>query len=195
MRPLFRRGGVAARLLRGAPGADSGTHSHHGLEYTLVLQGGFTDVTGSYAPGDLQVMEAGDVPQPGGRSGRGLHQPGGHHRAADSSRQRLFGKMIRERHLLRLLKAAVPSKTLRRRFSGTAADAHGTSPSRQYRPEGLAHLSGHHDLWLSQMARLGAGRGGHAALHQARAGSAGSISSIPPTCIPMARRKRWWAGR
>lgn len=57
--PLFRRGGVAARLLRGAPGADSGTHTHQGLEYTLVLQGGYTDVTGSYAPGDLQVMEPG----------------------------------------------------------------------------------------------------------------------------------------
>jgi putative transcriptional regulator len=57
--PLFRRDGVAVRLLRGVPGADSGSHSHQGLEFTLVLQGGYTDVTGSYAPGDLQVMEAG----------------------------------------------------------------------------------------------------------------------------------------
>ena len=57
--PLFRRGGTAVRLLRGVPGADSGAHTHQGLEYTLVLQGGYTDVTGSYAPGDLQVMEAG----------------------------------------------------------------------------------------------------------------------------------------
>jgi len=57
--PLFRRGDMAVRLLRGVPGADSGAHSHQGLEYTLVLQGGYTDVTGSYAPGDLQVMEAG----------------------------------------------------------------------------------------------------------------------------------------
>ena len=57
--PLFRRGDVAARLLRGVPGTESGVHSHRGLEYTLVLQGGYTDVTGSYAPGDLQVMEAG----------------------------------------------------------------------------------------------------------------------------------------
>jgi putative transcriptional regulator len=57
--PLFRRGSVAARLLRGVPGADSGTHSHRGVEYTLVLQGGYTDVTGSYAPGDLQVMDSG----------------------------------------------------------------------------------------------------------------------------------------
>jgi putative transcriptional regulator len=58
--PLFRRGPIAARLLRGAPGAESGPHSHAGLEYTLVLRGGFSDVTGSYGPGDLQVM-AGDM--------------------------------------------------------------------------------------------------------------------------------------
>ena len=55
--PLFRRGGVAARLLRGVPGAQSGLHSHKGLEFTVVLQGGYTDVTGSYGPGDLQVMD------------------------------------------------------------------------------------------------------------------------------------------
>jgi len=55
--PLFRRGRVAARLLRGVPGAQTGAHRHGGLEYTLVLKGGFSDETGSYAPGDLQVME------------------------------------------------------------------------------------------------------------------------------------------
>jgi putative transcriptional regulator len=62
--PLFRRGPVAARLLRGIPGADSGTHSHRGTEYTLVLQGGYTDSTGSYALGDLQVMESGQRHNP-----------------------------------------------------------------------------------------------------------------------------------
>lgn len=62
--PLFRKGDVAARLLRGVPGADSGPHTHQGLEYTLVLQGGYTDVTGSYAPGDLQVMEDGQRHNP-----------------------------------------------------------------------------------------------------------------------------------
>ncbi|HVW72969.1 MAG TPA: ChrR family anti-sigma-E factor [Rhizomicrobium sp.] len=62
--PLFRRGPVAVRLLRGVPGADSGTHTHQGLEYTLVLRGGYSDVTGSYAPGDLQVMEAGQRHNP-----------------------------------------------------------------------------------------------------------------------------------
>lgn len=62
--PLFRRGALTARLLRGVPGADSGAHTHQGLEYTLVLQGGYTDVTGSYAPGDLQVMDAGERHNP-----------------------------------------------------------------------------------------------------------------------------------
>ena len=55
--PVFRRGGVTARLLRGVPGAQTGRHGHAGLEYTLVLKGGFSDETGSYAPGDLQIME------------------------------------------------------------------------------------------------------------------------------------------
>lgn len=57
--PLLRQGKVVARLLRGIPGADSGIHTHTGPEYTLVLRGGYSDATGSYAPGDLQVMEAG----------------------------------------------------------------------------------------------------------------------------------------
>ena len=55
--PLFRRGPVVARLLRGVPGSETGAHRHAGLEYTLVLKGGFSDEAGSYAPGDLQVME------------------------------------------------------------------------------------------------------------------------------------------
>ena len=55
--PLFRRGAVTARLLHGVPGAQTGPHRHGGQEYTLVLKGGFSDVTGSYAPGDLQMME------------------------------------------------------------------------------------------------------------------------------------------
>ena len=62
--PLFRRGPATVRLLRGTPGAQSGMHSHRDVEYTLVLQGGYTDVTGSYAPGDLQVMEAGQRHNP-----------------------------------------------------------------------------------------------------------------------------------
>jgi putative transcriptional regulator len=57
--PLFRRGGVSVKLLKGVPGADTGWHSHRGVEFTLVLQGGFTDKTGSYAPGDLQIADSG----------------------------------------------------------------------------------------------------------------------------------------
>jgi putative transcriptional regulator len=55
--PLLRHGNVTARLLRGVPGSETGPHRHAGREYTLVLKGGFSDETGSYAPGDLQVME------------------------------------------------------------------------------------------------------------------------------------------
>ncbi|HEX4635954.1 MAG TPA: ChrR family anti-sigma-E factor [Rhizomicrobium sp.] len=54
---LFRRGPVTARLLRGVAGAETGPHRHQGAEYTLVLKGGFADVTGRYGPGDLQMME------------------------------------------------------------------------------------------------------------------------------------------
>ena len=58
-RPLLRRGQVSVRLLRGVPGAETGSHRHQGPEYTLVLRGGFTDETGGYGPGDLQVMDEG----------------------------------------------------------------------------------------------------------------------------------------
>src|SRR4051812_14468354 len=34
---LYRRGPVKVRLLRGAPGADTGQHTHRGMEYTVVL--------------------------------------------------------------------------------------------------------------------------------------------------------------
>lgn len=52
---LMRHGPVVLRLLRGVPGSDTGRHSHLGMEYTLVLRGGFTDETGSYGPGDFQA--------------------------------------------------------------------------------------------------------------------------------------------
>jgi putative transcriptional regulator len=56
--PLFQRGPVKVRLLRGTPGTAPGRHSHRGMEYTLVLKGGYTDGSGSYGPGDLQVADA-----------------------------------------------------------------------------------------------------------------------------------------
>lgn len=55
---LYRKGPLAVRLLRGAPGSDVGRHSHHGMEYTLVLRGGFKDETGSYGPGDFQAASS-----------------------------------------------------------------------------------------------------------------------------------------
>jgi putative transcriptional regulator len=55
---LYRRGPLAVRLLRGAPRTDVGSHSHRGMEYTLVLRGGYTDATGSYGPGDFQTASA-----------------------------------------------------------------------------------------------------------------------------------------
>lgn len=57
--PLGRRGPVAMRLLKGAPGTAVGNHGHRGMEYTLVLAGGYTDATGSYGPGDFQTAAPG----------------------------------------------------------------------------------------------------------------------------------------
>ena len=53
--PLARQGNVTLRLLKGAPGTDTGHHTHRGMEYSLVLAGGYTDTTGSYGPGDFQT--------------------------------------------------------------------------------------------------------------------------------------------
>jgi len=39
-------------------------HTHRGTEMTLVLQGGFSDVEGSYHPGDFLVRRPGDVHAP-----------------------------------------------------------------------------------------------------------------------------------
>jgi putative transcriptional regulator len=44
-----------ASLLRLEPGRGLPQHRHIGDEYTVVLQGGFTDTTGSYAAGDFCV--------------------------------------------------------------------------------------------------------------------------------------------
>jgi len=48
-----------ARLLRIAPGAAAPRHSHRGDEATLVLRGGFSDATGHYQRGDVQLADAG----------------------------------------------------------------------------------------------------------------------------------------
>lgn len=51
-------------LFRIEPGAAVPRHSHEGSEFTLVLQGGFSDETGSFAPGDLALKGPADVHQP-----------------------------------------------------------------------------------------------------------------------------------
>jgi putative transcriptional regulator len=48
-------GSHRASLLRLEPGRGLPRHRHIGDEYTVVLQGGFTDTTGSYAAGDFCV--------------------------------------------------------------------------------------------------------------------------------------------
>jgi len=52
--PLPTRGKTRARLIRVAPGAAVATHSHRGEEWTLVLTGSYSDVTGNYRAGDVQ---------------------------------------------------------------------------------------------------------------------------------------------
>jgi len=47
----------SARLLYIPPGMAVPDHSHTGLELTLVLQGSFSDETGEYGVGDVEVAE------------------------------------------------------------------------------------------------------------------------------------------
>ena len=47
----------SVRLLSIPPGQAVPDHSHHGLELTLVLQGSFSDETGRYGVGDLEVAD------------------------------------------------------------------------------------------------------------------------------------------
>lgn len=53
-----------ASIYRIAPGRSVPSHSHEGAEITLVLEGGFTDEFGSYAPGDIAIQESGSEHQP-----------------------------------------------------------------------------------------------------------------------------------
>jgi putative transcriptional regulator len=52
--PLATNGGTRARLIRAEPGAEVAPHTHRGEEWTLVLVGSFSDITGNYQPGDVQ---------------------------------------------------------------------------------------------------------------------------------------------
>lgn len=44
------------RLMRLAPGQSTPAHAHAGREITLVLEGGFTDCSGHYGPGDVVII-------------------------------------------------------------------------------------------------------------------------------------------
>lgn len=58
--PVSKSRGGLASLLKIAPGAGLPLHTHGGNELTLVLSGGFTDETGAFQRGDLEVAD-GDV--------------------------------------------------------------------------------------------------------------------------------------
>ena len=51
-------------LLRLEPGRGLPEHKHAGYEYTVVLQGGYTDATGNYGVGDFAVGPGGERHEP-----------------------------------------------------------------------------------------------------------------------------------
>lgn len=54
-RPILKRNGMSAQLVRSKPGHGISLHTHKGEEYSLVLTGGYTDPTGDYSRGDVQT--------------------------------------------------------------------------------------------------------------------------------------------
>lgn len=56
--------GATARLFRIKPGAAMPQHSHNAPEYTMVLAGGFSDATGSFARGDVACADETLLHQP-----------------------------------------------------------------------------------------------------------------------------------
>ncbi|MCB2108841.1 MAG: cupin domain-containing protein, partial [Rhodobacteraceae bacterium] len=56
--------GYRARVLRIAPGTRVPHHGHGGEEMTMVLAGGYTDESGSFARGDVQCADQSTVHQP-----------------------------------------------------------------------------------------------------------------------------------
>lgn len=52
------RRGYRLSLLRMKPGAAAPHHTHRGHEYTMVLQGGFTDASGHYDRGDFALADS-----------------------------------------------------------------------------------------------------------------------------------------
>lgn len=62
-------GGGTARLMWVKGGTKVPAHTHQGLEMTLVLEGAFSDPTGTYGPGDLQLADGGLDHSPAAESG------------------------------------------------------------------------------------------------------------------------------
>lgn len=56
--------GIEAELIRLDPGRTIPAHDHEGEEYTLVLSGGFSDMRGHYARGDVCSAEPGMLHRP-----------------------------------------------------------------------------------------------------------------------------------
>lgn len=56
--------GIKASLMRVTAGSMVPRHSHGGLEYTLVLSGGFRDIGQVFERGDFIARDASDVHQP-----------------------------------------------------------------------------------------------------------------------------------
>lgn len=55
--PLSRQTTSHVRLMKVAPGIETPEHSHQGMELTLVLDGAFTDETGSYGAGAILLHD------------------------------------------------------------------------------------------------------------------------------------------
>ena len=54
-RPVLKRKYANAQLVRSKPGHGISLHTHRGEEFSLVLTGGYSDATGHYVRGDVQI--------------------------------------------------------------------------------------------------------------------------------------------
>jgi putative transcriptional regulator len=61
---VSNEGGLEACLYEVRPGGAMPVHSHVGTEVTLVLGGGYSDVTGHYRRGDVAVVDGGIAHRP-----------------------------------------------------------------------------------------------------------------------------------
>jgi putative transcriptional regulator len=63
-KPLFRRNNHRVQLIRSRAGSGVALHTHGGEELTLCLAGGYSDNTGTYARGDLQMTTPDNLHRP-----------------------------------------------------------------------------------------------------------------------------------